>query len=320
MRIFYDIPAEKGVFNNPVLTIGTFDGVHLGHKEIFKKLLAIAREKNTDPVVLTFDTHPRKVINPNTPPRILTTSKEKIWEISESGINNIIIMKFTREIAQMHAVDFLNKMIIEKMGIGDLVTGYDNAFGKNRDGDYSLLSTIAEEKGFDITRVESLNFLSRPVSSTWIRTEIEDGNIALANTLLGRNYTLSGSVVKGENRGIELGFPTANIMPEDPDKVVPKDGVYAVRVLIKDDPANNESKDGMLNIGTNPTFSNMERTIEVNIFNFNEYIYGKNLEIEFYERIRDEIEFDSSEALIKQLNQDKQSVQDSLKRFNLPMV
>ncbi len=316
MRIFYDIPTEKGVFNSPVLTIGTFDGVHIGHREVFKRLLALAREKKADPVVLTFDTHPRKVINPETPPRILTTSREKIWEISESGIDNIIIMKFTREIAQMPAADFLKNMIIDNIGINHLITGYDNAFGKDREGDYALLSSIAMEKGFDISMVEPFNFHSKPVSSTWIRTELEDGNIALANTLLGRNYTLFGSVIKGENRGVKLGFPTANVVPEDPDKVVPKDGVYAVRVTIKNGSVKDEVKDGMMNIGTNPTFSNTERTIEVNIFDFNQNIYGKYIGIEFFERIRDEIKFESPEALTVQLYKDEQSIKELLRKLN----
>jgi riboflavin kinase / FMN adenylyltransferase len=208
----------------------------------------------------------------------------------------------------MHADEFLNKMIIDKIGIAHLVVGYDHAFGKDRDGDFKFLNDISKEKGFEITRVEPRNFHSAPISSSWIRAEIEDGNISLANTLLSRRYSLYGKVVKGDGRGAKLGFPTANIIPEDPGKIIPKDGVYAVKTVIN----NSIKKDGMLNIGTNPTFSNTERTIELNIFDFESDIYGEYLEIDFYNRIRDEVKFDSSELLKEQLYKDKLLVQEKL--------
>jgi|FrelakmetLWP11LW_1041352.scaffolds.fasta_scaffold10939_2 riboflavin kinase/FMN adenylyltransferase len=308
MKIYYNMPDRRGEFNNPVLTIGTFDGVHSGHIKILQTVVDLAKDSNVDPVVLTFDAHPRRVLTPATPPRILTTQKEKIKAISDCGINNIIMLKFTREIADMHAVEFLNNMIINKIGISHLVVGYDHAFGKNRDGDFDFLSQISKEKGFGITRVDPRNFHARPISSTWIRTELEDGDIAAANTLLGRRYTLFGSVVKGDGRGVRLGFPTANIIPEDPDKVIPKDGVYAVRVVVA-----KEKKEGMLNIGTNPTFSNTERSIEVNIFDFGKDVYGQILEIYFYERLRDEIKFDSPEALQEQLKKDREISREILR-------
>ncbi len=307
MKIFSEIP-DKGVFLNPVLTIGTFDGVHSGHQKILQTLFTIAKEKKTEPVVLTFDPHPRKVLYPATPPRILTTKSEKIKAILECGIDNIIMLQFTKAMANMHADEFLNKMIIDKIGIAHLVVGYDHAFGKDRDGDFKFLNDISKEKGFEITRVDPRNFHSAPISSSWIRAEIEDGNISLANTLLSRRYSLFGKVVKGDGRGAKLGFPTANIIPEDPDKIIPKDGVYAVKTVIN----NSIKKDGMLNIGTNPTFSNTERTIELNIFDFESDIYGENLEIDFYNRIRDEVKFDSSELLKEQLYKDKLLAQEKL--------
>jgi riboflavin kinase / FMN adenylyltransferase len=308
MQIFNEIPDKSGIFSNPVLTIGTFDGVHSGHQKILQTLFTIAKERKTDPIVLTFDSHPRKVLYPATPPRILTTKSEKIKAIVECGINNIIMLQFTKAMANMHADEFLNKMIIDKIGLAHLVIGYDHAFGKNRDGNFSFLNEMSKKLGFEITRVEPRNYHSAPISSTWIRAELEDGNISFANTLLSRRYSLFGKVVKGVGRGAKLGFPTANLIPEDPDKVIPKDGVYAVKTVIN----NSIKKDGMLNIGTNPTFSNTERTIELNIFDFERDIYGEILEIDFYERLRDEVKFDSPEFLKEQLSKDKKSAQGIL--------
>ena len=309
MKILSEIPYKNGVFSRPVLTIGSFDGVHAGHQKILETLFTAAKEKNTDPVVLTFESHPRKVLNPSTPPKILTTKTEKIKAILDCGIENIIILQFTKDMAEMQADDFLKKMIIDRMGISHLVVGYDNAFGKNRSGDFNFLNDMSKKMGFEISRVEARKYHAAPISSTWIRAEIEDGNISFANTLLSRRYSLFGKVVKGEGRGAKLGFPTANIIPEDTDKVIPKDGVYAVKVVI----GNSIRKDGVLNIGTNPTFSNIERTIEVNIFNFEKDIYDETIEVDFYERLRDEVKFDSPVFLTEQLFKDKESAQEILK-------
>ncbi|HPJ39532.1 MAG TPA: riboflavin kinase [Spirochaetota bacterium] len=208
MRVFENIPDDTSVFTNPVLTIGSFDGLHMGHRRILSTLLNIARAKSGDPVVLTFSSHPRKVITPKTPPRILTTKQEKIRAIGNCGINNVIMLDFTKEISEMHADEFFNELILKKIGIIDIVVGYDHAFGKDREGTFEYLKERSRNRGFGVTRVEPKNFYSRPVSSTWIRTELEDGNIILANALLGRCYTLSGTVQKGFGRGgRQLGFP-----------------------------------------------------------------------------------------------------------------
>ena len=309
MKILSEIPYKTGVFLRPVLTIGSFDGVHAGHQKILETLFTTARETNTDPVVLTFESHPRKVLTPSTPPKILTTKTEKIKAILDCGIENIIILPFTGDMAEMPADEFLTKMIIKRIGISHLVVGYDNAFGKDRSGDFNFINDMSKKMDFEVSRVEARKYHSTPISSTWIRAEIEDGNISLANTLLSRRYSLFGKVVNGEGRGSKLGFPTANILPEDPDKVIPKDGVYAVKVVI----GNTIKKDGMLNIGTNPTFSNIERTIEVNIFDFEKDIYGETIEVDFYDRLRDEVKFDSQEVLAEQINKDKESVQEILR-------
>lgn len=298
MGILHEIPYQKLV--NPILTLGSFDGVHLGHRRIFSVVQNIARQKAGAPVVMTFTSHPRKILTPRTPPKILTTTDEKLNAIQECGIKNIIMIDFTKEMAEMNASEFFNRVVLKKLGIIDIVIGYDHAFGKNREGNLDFLREFSKTHGFGVTRVEPKNFYSKPISSTWIRTELEDGNISLASSLLGRRYALHGRVVKGVGRGRKIGYPTANIIPDDPDKVIPKDGVYAVKVFID----GNIRREGMLNIGTNPTFANTERTVEVNIFDFDEDIYDRTIEIEFFDRIRDEVRFESADKLIEQLEKD----------------
>ncbi|HOJ27868.1 MAG TPA: bifunctional riboflavin kinase/FAD synthetase [Spirochaetota bacterium] len=300
MTVLYNLSERDEVFKNPVITIGSFDGVHRGHRAIFDRMLEIAQSLHGEPVVFTFSEHPRKLLTPHTPPKILTTAAEKIHAIEQVGINNIVMMPFTHEIAALTAEEFLFKIVFYHIGKAHIVVGYDHAFGKGRQGDFEFLKGLSLREGFLVERVEPVCIQSRPVSSSWIRTEIEDGNIALANMLLGRPYTLRGTVVKGQMRGRLLGYPTANITPDDPDKIIPKDGVYAVRVHI-----NGMLYHGMLNIGTNPTFENTERTIEVHIFDFDADIYGQTLEVFFIERIRDEKRFGSVTELKEQLHNDK---------------
>jgi riboflavin kinase / FMN adenylyltransferase len=304
MKIYHHIPEHKDLFINPVVTIGNFDGVHLGHRKILSALKDTAKNKSGDPVVITFSSHPRKVLNPEHPIKIITTSDEKVNAIYNFGIPNIILLNFTRQMAEMHAIDFYNEILIGKLDAKYLVIGYDHAFGKNREGNFDFLAELAASTGVEITRIEEEDRFEHPISSTWIRKEIESGNIAKANVLLGWRYTLSGTVVEGKGRGRELGFPTANIRPLHQEKIIPGDGVYAVRVIFED----GTKKNGMLNIGSNPTFSGETSTIEVNIFDFNEIIYDTILTLEFYERIRGEIKFNTREQLVEQLGKDRISI------------
>lgn len=308
MDILRGIPAEKGYFKNPVVTLGSFDGAHLGHRRIFSTVLNIARQKGGDAIVITFNTHPRKVLTPLTPPKILTTTDEKLRAIGDCGIENVVLLDFTHDMAEMNAAGFFNEIVLKKIGVIDIVVGYDHAFGKNREGTIDFLRELSKTRGFGVTRVEPKNFYSRPVSSTWIRTEIEDGNVKLASALLGRNYGLRGTVAPGAGRGAKIGFPTANIVPEDRDKVIPGDGVYAVRVRLEDE----RSFKGMLNIGTNPTFDGIQRTIEVNIFDFDSDLYGRVLEVEFVERLREEVRFASVKELVAQLEKDRTTAMEAL--------
>ncbi len=301
MEIFRGIP--QGIFTSPVLTIGSFDGVHMGHHRIISALLNEARATAGDAVVLTFTEHPRKVITPQTPPKILTTVREKISVLEGLGVKNVILLDFTKEMAEMTAEEFLVNIILGKMGVVHIVVGYDHAFGKDRQGNFDFLKELSRQRGFGVTRIEPKNLYSRPISSTWIRAELEDGNIELAAALLGRNYTLSGKVVKGAGRGRTIGFPTANVVLNDNDKVLPRDGVYAVRVSIN----GGAPFSGMLNIGTNPTFGNSGRTIEVHIFKVDDDLYECDLEIELCHRLRDEQKFACAEELVAQLHRDREA-------------
>ena len=308
MNVLRGIPEEKGLFGNPVVTLGSFDGVHLGHRRIFSTLLTIARRKGGEAIVITFADHPRRVRTPLTPPTILTTTEEKLRASAECGIGTIILLDFTRQMADMNAAEFFNEIVLKKIGVIDMVVGYDHAFGKNREGTIDFLRELSKSRGFSVTRVEPKNFYSRPVSSTWIRTEIEDGNVRLASALLGRPYGLKGTVVTGVGRGAKIGFPTANIVPDDRDKVVPGDGVYAVRARTQDGTA----LEGMLNIGTNPTFDGVSRGIEVNLFDFDGNLYGRSLEVEFVERLREETRFASVKELVVQLEKDRMAALEAL--------
>jgi riboflavin kinase / FMN adenylyltransferase len=301
MKIYHNIPDNKNIFKNPVITVGTFDGVHVGHRKILSALLDTATKKSGDPVVITFSSHPRKTLNPGLVLKIITTTEEKTAAIYDFGIPNIILLNFTKQMAQMPAIDFYNDILIKKLDAKSIVIGYDHAFGRNREGNYDFLKQLAERSGIEIFRVEEEDFSSRPVSSSWIREEIESGNIEKANSLLGWRYSVSGTVIRGRGRGRTLGFPTANISPLSLEKIIPADGVYAVNVTLE----NGTKKIGMLNIGNNPTFSDGARSIEVNIIDFDDIIYNTSITLEFHNRIRKEIKFSSPEQLINQIKQDR---------------
>jgi riboflavin kinase/FMN adenylyltransferase len=304
MKIYHTIPDNKNLFKNPVVTIGNFDGVHRGHQKIFEKLLSIAREKEGDPVVITFSSHPRKVLNPEAHIRIITTSDEKVNAVFAMGIDNIIFLHFTPEMADMSAREFYDEILLKKIDSRALVIGYDHAFGKNREGNIDFLEKLSSESGIEVTRVEEELLDGEPISSSRIRGVIERGDMDTARNLLGRFYSLTGDVMRGAGRGAGLGFPTANIRPHDPDKIIPPDGVYAVAVSIED----RLEMPGMLNIGTNPTFGENERTIEVNIFDFSENLYDAVITVHFHGKIRDEIAFSSADQLVEQIKKDKQNV------------
>lgn len=300
MKVFTKLP-EKLYFNCPVVTIGTYDGVHTGHQKIFRKLIDIAESSGGESIVLTFSSHPRKLISPHAKTELITTIDEKLKAIEDLGIKYTILLDFSREIADLDARQFFHKFLVGKIGAKKIVIGYDHAFGKNREGNVDLLMELSESTGIGVIRVDAEIYKDRPISSTWLRSEILNGNIETANSLLGRRYSFTGKVIQGEGRGKIIGFPTANIISHDPEKIIPGDGVYAVALIL----GNGDRKKGMVNIGFNPTFSHGKRSIEVNIFDFDHDIYGTDISIEFHSRIRSEMKFESSEELAKQLKEDK---------------
>ncbi|VAW15950.1 FMN adenylyltransferase / Riboflavin kinase [hydrothermal vent metagenome] len=303
MEIYYQIDGFKA--KNPVVTIGTFDGVHLGHRKILKRLKEIAREIGGETVLFTFYPHPRLSLNPQEKTiRLLTTLEEKIVQLEKAGIEHLIIYPFTKEFSELSYTEFVESILVGKIKTSCLVVGHDHKFGKNREGGFEYLKAYAEKYHFRIERIDALMLDSINISSTKIRKALQSGDIEEANKYLGYEFTLHGKVVKGKQVGSRIGFPTANIEASDIHKIIPGYGVYAVRVDIQGKVYN-----GMLNIGTRPTFNKNadNRSIEVNIFDFDKDIYHQNITLCFVRKIREEKKFNSPEALTEQLEKDKKA-------------
>lgn len=301
VRIHYGLENFRAV--RPVVTIGTFDGVHLGHREVISELIQISRETGGESVVFTFSPHPRMVVTPKEDTiRLLSTLEEKIILLEAMGLDHLVIYPFTKEFAALSYADFVTGILVSKMHIHKLVTGYDHKFGHDRKGDFQALEVLARQYGFEVEQLNPLLVENVAVSSTRIRQALEAGDMKKANHFLGYSYLLKGIVIEGRRLGRDIGFPTANILPVDSHKMVPTDGVYAVYVNLEEG-----RYEGMLNVGTRPTVnSNVDhRSIEVHIFDFDKDIYHKDISVNFVERIRDEKKFESLDKLIAQLNDDK---------------
>lgn len=301
MQIHYGLEVFKAI--KPVVTIGTFDGVHLGHREVINELRKISLETGGESVVFTFSPHPRMVVNPDEDSiRLLSTIEEKSALLEALGLDHLVIYPFTKAFAELSYTDFVKDILVSKMQIHKLVTGYDHKFGHDRKGDFHALEILAGQCGFEVEQLNPLLVENVAVSSTRIRQALEAGDMRKANHFLGYSYLLKGHVVEGRRLGRELGFPTANIAPEDRHKMIPTDGVYAVYVVL-----DGKQYQGMLNVGTRPTVnSNVDhRSIEVNIFDFSGDIYDHEISVNFVERIRDEIKFESLAKLKDQLEIDK---------------
>jgi riboflavin kinase/FMN adenylyltransferase len=294
------------VERNPdtVVTVGTFDGVHRGHRAIMDTVLQRSKDLDARSVIVTFDPHPRNIINPGSNGiKLLTTLEERCKILEDLGIDAMVVIPFTRDFSLLSSEEFLRDIIYEKIGVKEFVIGFDHHFGRNREGTIETVERVGEELDFGVRVVSKREFGDdKKISSTAIRNAItEEGDIALANELLGWTYRLSGTVVRGDNRGAEIGFPTANIKPEHPNKAIPKKGVYAVRAKI-----NGDEYDGMMNIGVRPTFKEEDDiTLEVHLFDFDSDVYGKNMQVFFIGRIRDEQKFDGVDEIKRQLNDDK---------------
>ena len=310
MRVFTDLQSLPA-FREAVITIGSFDGVHLGHQAIFEKLRRLALNTGGESVVITFHPHPRQVIYPQDEPiKLLSTPEEKIRLIASCGIDNLVIVPFTIEFSQLNADEYIHNFIVEKFHPRCIVIGYDHRFGLNRQGDVSFLRWHGEAAGYEVVEIGAREADEITVSSTKIRNCIKSGDVAGANKLLGRPYALTGKVVHGEQIGTRLGFPTANVEPDAGNKLIPSDGIYAVRVHLGD-----ESFDGMLYIGNRPSVPGKgEQRIEVNIFKFNRDIYGWDIRIEFVGFIRHDARMENLDRLKMQLTRDREQVQALLAR------
>jgi len=293
---------------NPVLTIGTFDGVHIGHQKIIQQLNDEAEKLNGQSVLLTFFPHPRMVLNPtNHGLKLLQTQEEKLLKLSKYGLENIIVIPFNQEFANLSAEAFVKKYLVEKLKVKKLVIGYDHQFGKNREGGIEFLNSICDKYNFTVNEIPAQEINEVNISSTRIRNAIESGDILKANKYLGEPFTINGTVIKGEQLGRKIGFPTANIYIGDETKIIPSKGVYVVSAKIE----NGEVLHGMMNIGIRPTVSNsLNSSIEVNLFDFNKDIYSKQIEVSILSRIREEQKFENVDALINQLKNDEKICRD----------
>jgi len=300
MRVFRDLNNLPG-FANSVVTIGTFDGVHRGHQKLIERIKMLAEDIDGESILITFHPHPRIVINPEDKSlRLLNTIDEKVALLEKYGVDNLVIVPFSRAFSEQSAEDYVSMFLVKNFHPKYIVIGYDHRFGKNRSGDFKLLEKMKGHYGYQMVEITKETLDDIGISSTKIRQSISAGDIKLANELLGNNYTLSGTVVRGLQNGRKLGFPTANIQVNDEYKLVPKTGIYTVYVHY-----NGVKYAGMLSIGFNPTFEGKEQTIEVNILDFAKDIYGENLTLEFIDFIRNEKKFESLDALIEEIKNDE---------------
>lgn len=294
---------------NSVVTVGTFDGVHAGHRAIMDTVLEKADKHEARSVIVTFDPHPREIINPGDAGiKLLTSLQERREILEELGIDTMVVIPFDRDFSLLSSEEFIKDIIHKKIGVTEFVIGYDHHFGKDREGSIETVERLGGEMGFDTYVVSKKEVGAQTVSSTAIRKAIsEEGNVEQAAEFLQRLYRLNGMVVHGDKRGKELGYPTANIKPEDKRKIIPKDGVYAVNVRYEE-----SWYDGMMNIGTRPTFEDKQRTLEVHLFNFDEDMYGKEVQVRFVKRMRDEKKFGNKEELVHQLKEDEKTAKEIL--------
>ena len=299
MQIFRSIDEFEKV-ENSVITIGTFDGVHAGHRDIISRLKTYADKNNLRDVVITFEPHPRMVIS-DYDIKLLSTLNEKIEFLESIGVSNLLILNFTIEFSKQSSEEFIKNVVCNKIGTRHIIIGHDHKFGKDRGGDEDQLKKLGLGYDFTVEIVEPVSKEGNIISSTLIRKSLLNGQVELASDLLGRNYCFRGKVVRGVARGTILGFPTANIEVENAGKLIPQNGVYIVECKIKDNIVF-----GVMNVGIRPTFADTKRVIiEVHLIEFKREIYGEEIKVSLLKRLRDEKKFDSKEELIYQIERDK---------------
>ena len=301
MKIIRSITAFNSS-EKTIVTIGTFDGIHIGHQKILKDLIKTAKKEGKKSVLLTFFPHPRMVLQKDNKILLLNTIKEKSSLLEKMGLDYLIIHPFSREFSRLTALDFVRDVLVNKLNTSRLIIGYDHHFGKNREGNIHQLKEYSLLYDFKVEEIPAQDIDDVSVSSTKIRTALKDGNLKTANNYLGYHYMLNGTVVSGKKLGGTIGFPTANLEIKEPYKLIPKTGVYIIKTHI-----NTVLYTGIMNIGFNPTVLGKHQTIEAHLFDFNEDLYGKEIMIEFIYFLREEHKFKSIEELVVQLNIDKEN-------------
>lgn len=300
--------ADYKRIKNSVVTIGTFDGVHVGHQKIINRLVHIAETNKLQALVLTFFPHPRMVVQKDSSIKLINTIDEKAAQLQQLGVDHLVLKEFTKTFSRLSALEYVRDVLVNKLKVKHIIVGYDHHFGRNRTATIEDLIEFGKFYGFEVTQIDAQEVGDVAVSSTKIRAALREGNMRVANDFLGYNFMLTGTVVKGKGLGANLSFPTANIFIEEPYKLIPKQGVYLVQSKIE-----NQLVYGMMNIGKNPTVSQDNKThIEVHFFNLDANLYTKILKIELLEHLRSEIKFPNIEALKVQLEKDKALAQQRI--------
>ena len=300
MEVHYSIQNFKKIGINSILTIGTFDGVHIGHQKIIERLNEIRSQDNLNSVILTFFPHPRSILQKDDTFKMLNTIDEKIQLLERFGLNHLVIEPFTKEFSRFTALEFVRDILVNQLHIKKLVIGYDHQFGKNREGDFEQLENFGELYNFGVEEIPAQEIKNVSVSSTKIRKALEEGDIEKANKYLGYSYILTGDVVKGKGLGRTIDYPTINLNIKEKYKLIPKSGVYVVKTCLE-----GKYYFGMMNIGNRPTLNGKKRTIEIHILDFTGDLYGYKIQIEVLKRLRAERKFDSLENLTKQIQEDE---------------
>lgn len=313
MNVFKGFEQVNNI-SRPILTIGTFDGVHLGHQKIIQQLNEIAENVNGESVLFTFYPHPRMVLFPdNHGLKLIQTQAEKLQKLQRTGLKNVVVYPFSKDFSRVSAVNFIRDFLVNELNVHTVIIGYDHQFGKNREGSLSLLQELAPVYDFNVIEIKAQDIDDVNVSSTKIRTALTSGDIMTANKYLGEPFELTGKVVHGQKIGRSLGYPTANLDLESDVKIIPKDGVYFVKVFLEQ----RKPFIGILNIGMRPTiYDNEHQTIEVHILDFKEEVYGKHLTLVLLERLRNEIKFDSKDQLQEQIIKDEKQARNIRHKFS----
>lgn len=308
MRILHELTPDIR-FNQPIVTLGTYDGVHIGHQTIIRKMVATAREQGKEAVLLTFHPHPRMVLYPDSHSvRLIDTVEEKLEKLEQLGLDTVILYPFTMKFSRLTAVEFVRDILVNQIGVTHMLVGHDHHFGKNREGDFQQLQELGQLYNFTVEEISAVQAEDTAVSSTKIRKALAEGEMERVERFLGRPYQLTGTVIHGNKLGRTIGFPTANLEIDQTTKILPEIGVYAVRVA-----HDGRIFDGVMNVGKKPTVQNTDLiSVEVFIFAFNEEIYGSALTVQVFGRLRGEQRFGSVDELKEQLKKDEENARTLL--------